>query len=402
MESAQSENMNSGPKGPEARSETGQESSSEVRNESEILEFIENEDQGLQSELSNQEEATSQILDKSESESGGETLNHRKARDEARSALTENAKKARVLVDHAHQEAEAILAGEGEAGEGANEQTKSENESAERREGELRLVERAQEASDELAEAIASSFPERAGIEKELSQKERQLAGEIKKMEKLSEGSNDPLIIKLEGGLKAIYKPTSHEMEELRNGIEAGQFAAREWLASQIDRALQLDVVPTTILRDGPKGVGSVQEWEKGSKAWDVPEWETSANQSDLERMALFDALTRNTDRHDANFVIEPGGKTHAVDNGLVFSNSSEDLLRSEVLKPNLFGGKPLSQENQSLLQKFTSSPDVQNAWQHSFDVAFGTGEGSKHFTAFKSKSEKYSKQEEVLPVTER
>lgn len=59
--------------------------------------------------------------------------------------------------------------------------------------------------------------------------------------------------------IPAVYKPIRGE-RPLRD-FPSGTLAAREWAAYEVSVAGGWDVIPPTVLRDGPFGPGSVQAW---------------------------------------------------------------------------------------------------------------------------------------------
>ncbi len=283
-------------------------------------------------------------------------------------------------------------------------------------EKELRLVERMREAGRALSEAVIRAHPEREAIERTYQQVEKELAGEVTQLSEIADPNdpnapkNRPLRVRLESGREAVYKPRVREMSGLRIGIPDGGFANREWIAFQINRALGFDVVPPTILRDGPEGVGSVQAWQKGRSATVAPEWKEEKYKDAVERIALFDAVTRNTDRNAENFLVadndtSPESGIVGYDHGTILSqNVMDDVLRSTLLMPKKFGGlggEPVSPEGRALLTSFLAASDVQAALKQAFAVAFDDEHASEMlWEIFIDDIQQYARQNGRLPLS--
>ncbi len=150
-------------------------------------------------------------------------------------------------------------------------------------------------------------------------------------------GTNSAYMVKLENGSQGVYKPKIGEnMNILRSGFPHDQQYKREAAASIIDKALGFGLVPETVLSEGHKGLGSVQEFFGGGNTFsDLQEMSggdprfsykglvESAGKRTRERLAVFDLITGNKDRHSANIMARPkegGGLEIAlIDNGLSF-----------------------------------------------------------------------------------
>jgi phosphoinositide 3-/4-kinase-like protein len=118
---------------------------------------------------------------------------------------------------------------------------------------------------------------------------------------------------------------------------EKAPLAEREVLASRVDQALGLGIVPRTILsnatyHDPSSGAtvtktGSAQEYAKGLRTR-IPLTQFyggDANQqykpAEVARMGVLDAVIGNLDRHGGNFGLA-GGKLVAIDHGYSFGHS--------------------------------------------------------------------------------
>jgi uncharacterized repeat protein (TIGR03843 family) len=124
--------------------------------------------------------------------------------------------------------------------------------------------------------------------------------------------------------IKCIYKPIAGErpLWDFQNG----NLASREYAAFLISEMMQLHIVPTTILRNGPYGMGMVQEWIDIDANIDLADY-FRQDQSQLRAMALFDAVINNTDRKIGHLLPQEDGKLYGCDHGVTFHE--ENKLRT-------------------------------------------------------------------------
>jgi uncharacterized repeat protein (TIGR03843 family) len=170
--------------------------------------------------------------------------------------------------------------------------------------------------------------------------------GQIEIEGRLVDASNTTLRaeITLDGIVRrCVYKPVRGERPLW--DFPDGTLAGREVSAFLVSQALTWEVVPPTILRDGPLGPGALQLWidepaEAESligfvPAYDVPPgWLPVANARDedgdafalahaddprLARLAVFDAVINNADRKGGHVLYPATGVIHGVDHGVSF-----------------------------------------------------------------------------------
>ena len=152
-------------------------------------------------------------------------------------------------------------------------------------------------------------------------------SGEITVEGRLVDASNATLFVTVTAGqnsTKAIYKPVAGERPLW--DFPDGNLANRERAAFLIDHALGFNHVPKTILRDGPFGVGMVQQWIDIDEEIDLEIFFRS-NDPQLREVALFDAIINNTDRKIGHLIPEKGGHLYICDHGVTFHE--EDKLRT-------------------------------------------------------------------------
>ncbi len=117
-----------------------------------------------------------------------------------------------------------------------------------------------------------------------------------------------------------VYKPVAFERPLW--DFPDRTLANREAAAYLVSRASGWDLVPPTVLRDGPAGPGMVQLWLDEDPEVDAWELVQDADPR-LRPMALFDAVVNNTDRKGGHILpcAEGDGiRLFGVDHGVCFS----------------------------------------------------------------------------------
>ena len=147
--------------------------------------------------------------------------------------------------------------------------------------------------------------------------------------------------------LKCIYKPVAGERPLW--DFPDGSLANREFAAFLVSEFLQLNLVPLTLLRDGPFGHGMVQEWIEIDPKIDLATY-FSSDEVQLRSMALFDAIINNTDRKIGHLLPREDGKLFGCDHGVTFHE--EDKLRTVLWQ---WAGDSLSSQERVLLEQFSS-----------------------------------------------
>lgn len=128
--------------------------------------------------------------------------------------------------------------------------------------------------------------------------------------------------------LLAVYKPQRGErpLWDFRRGT----LGMREVAAYAVSEALGWGLVPPTVFRDGPYGLGSVQLFVKAREDlhyFSIQDEETYT--MDLERLAAFDVIANNADRKSGHCLVDHAGRLWAIDNALTFH--SEPKLRTVI-----------------------------------------------------------------------
>jgi uncharacterized repeat protein (TIGR03843 family) len=135
-----------------------------------------------------------------------------------------------------------------------------------------------------------------------------------------------------------VYKPRRGErpLWDFPSGLDRREVAAWE-----LSAALGWDLVPPTVIRDGPYGPGSVQ-WFVSA---DFEEHyftlvEDERHHSALRAICAFDLLANNTDRKSGHCLLGEDGRLWAIDHGLCFH--ADFKLRTVIWD---FGGEPVPDE---------------------------------------------------------
>jgi uncharacterized repeat protein (TIGR03843 family) len=176
---------------------------------------------------------------------------------------------------------------------------------------------------------------------------------------------------------RCVYKPVQGERPLW--DFPDGTLAGREVSAYLVSQATGWDVVPPTILRDGPLGPGALQLWIDEPEdaealigfvpAYDIPTgWLAVANARDddgdayalahaddprLARLAVFDSVINNADRKGGHVLYPATGSVHGVDHGVSFH--VENKLRTVLWG---WTGKPLIPEAKDVLTSLAERLD--------------------------------------------
>ena len=144
-----------------------------------------------------------------------------------------------------------------------------------------------------------------------------------------------------------IYKPVAGERPLW--DFPEGCLAHREYAAFVLSDFLGFDLVPLTILRDGPYGPGMVQQWIDIDESIDLSQF-FSTDHPKLRAMALFDAIINNTDRKIGHLLPLDQERVLGCDHGVTFH--AEDKLRTVLWQ---WAGDPFTAEEIALLEETRS-----------------------------------------------
>ncbi|WP_347350130.1 SCO1664 family protein [Intrasporangium sp.] len=176
---------------------------------------------------------------------------------------------------------------------------------------------------------------------------EPDLTGSLEVVGRVAQSSNRALLCRLAGtGYHVIYKPVRGERPLW--DFPDGTLAGREVAAHLVSRLGGWELVPPTIMRDGPRGSGSVQLWigdphhpvaddavvtvvpaGQVPPGWlEVFDGETTDGQvvtlvhvdaPDVRSLAVLDAVLNNSDRKGSHCLRDGTGRLWAIDHGVCF-----------------------------------------------------------------------------------
>ncbi len=183
------------------------------------------------------------------------------------------------------------------------------------------------------------------------------LSQSVRVVGRLIDASNATLLAEIESDnqtQKVIYKPVAGEKPLW--DFQDGNLAHREYCAFLLSNRAGFDLVPNTVLRDGPFGFGMVQEWIDTDEEIDIINFGQS-DDSQLKRMAIFDAIINNTDRKYGHLLYKEG-KLLGCDHGVTFH--SEDKLRTVIWQ---FSGEKIDKQEMLLIES-ASALDYPNLFE--------------------------------------
>ena len=152
----------------------------------------------------------------------------------------------------------------------------------------------------------------------------------------------------------AIYKPRDGEapLWDFPNGT----LYKREYAAYLLSEVLGWNIVPFTIIRDGPYGIGTVQQFIEHDPRQNYYNLQEDCA-SQLQTIACFDLVANSTDRKANHLIQDEEGKLWSIDHGLTFHT---DLKIRTVIWD--FSGESIPQrhlDDLRRLKKQIRRPDV-------------------------------------------
>lgn len=123
-----------------------------------------------------------------------------------------------------------------------------------------------------------------------------------------------------------IYKPQRGERPLW--DFPRGTLCQREAAAFVVSHDLEWNLVPPTVLREGPYGLGSVQLFVDNDEQehWFTMQ-ESGGYEHYLPQLVLFDAIINNADRKSGHCLKGSDGRLWAIDHGVTFHH--EQKLRT-------------------------------------------------------------------------
>ena len=177
--------------------------------------------------------------------------------------------------------------------------------------------------------------------------REELLSGELIVEGRLVDASNATLFGKVltsdQSSFSVVYKPIAGEraLWDFANG----NLASREVAAYLISEAGQFNCVPLTVMRDGPFGIGAVQQLIDLDPELDLIAIGQQLTPA-IRNLALFDVVINNTDRKFGHILPISESEILGCDHGLTFHE--EFKLRTVLWQ---YAGQELDKEEISKLE---------------------------------------------------
>ena len=169
--------------------------------------------------------------------------------------------------------------------------------------------------------------------------------------------SNATLYCTIKGGgaeANCVYKPVAGERPLW--DFPTGTLAGREVAAYAVSRAAGWNIVPPTVMRDGPFGQGMCQLWIDLDPEVDLVALSRRSDHSGLREMAVFDAVVNNADRKIGHLLPVADGHLYGCDHGVCFA---EDYKLRTVLWQ--WRGKQLPRRAVEVLRRLAD--DLATGW---------------------------------------
>jgi uncharacterized repeat protein (TIGR03843 family) len=163
--------------------------------------------------------------------------------------------------------------------------------------------------------------------------------GKLEEKGILPYSSNTSFLVLVREGkftLPAVYKPQRGENPLW--DFEWGTLCRRETAAYLVSSALGWGLVPPTVLRNGTRGLGSVQFYIQHDADLHYFSVQSDARfAQSLRQLTLFDLIINNADRKSGHCLIDSQQRLWAIDHGICFHTDYK--LRTVIWE---FSGQPI------------------------------------------------------------
>lgn len=163
----------------------------------------------------------------------------------------------------------------------------------------------------------------------------------------------------------AVYKPRRGERPLW--DFSRGTLCQREVAAYVLNAALGWNLVPPTVLRDGPYGVGSLQLFIDADHESHLFTMQKEGGfDAAIEQLAAFDVLANNADRKSGHCLKGNDGRLWAIDHGICFH--AEPKLRTVLWD---YAGQPMRPDIMADLRAFRANltGDMANLLENLLDT---------------------------------
>ncbi len=132
----------------------------------------------------------------------------------------------------------------------------------------------------------------------------------------------------------AVYKPQKGERPLW--DFPDGMLCKRELASFLTSELLGWQIVPPTVLRQGPHGIGSMQFFVEHDPELNYFEFD-EPKMEQMRHMCAFDILVNNADRKGGHCLVDGQGHVWGIDHGITFNSSPK--LRTVIWE---FAGEPI------------------------------------------------------------
>ena len=200
--------------------------------------------------------------------------------------------------------------------------------------------------------------------------REELLAGELVVEGRLVDASNATLFGKVlledQSRYSVVYKPIAGERALW--DFADGNLASREVAAFLISQIGNFNCVPLTVMRDGPFGIGAVQQWIELDPDLDLIAIGQQSSPA-IRNLALFDVVINNTDRKFGHILPISDSEILGCDHGLTFHQefklrtviwhyAGEELDKSEIEKLKALKIQ-IGDESRAALEKLINADEI-------------------------------------------
>jgi uncharacterized repeat protein (TIGR03843 family) len=200
--------------------------------------------------------------------------------------------------------------------------------------------------------------------------REELLAGELVVEGRLVDASNATLFGKVllddKSSHSVVYKPIAGERALW--DFADGNLASREVAAFLISEIGNFNCVPLTVMRDGPFGIGAVQQWIELDPDLDLIAIGQQSSPA-IRNLALFDVVINNTDRKFGHILPISDSEILGCDHGLTFHQefklrtviwhyAGEELDKSEIEKLKALKNQ-IADKSRASLEKLITADEI-------------------------------------------
>jgi uncharacterized repeat protein (TIGR03843 family) len=200
--------------------------------------------------------------------------------------------------------------------------------------------------------------------------REELLAGELVVEGRLVDASNATLFGKVllddKSSHSVVYKPIAGERALW--DFADGNLASREVAAFLISEIGNFNCVPLTVMRDGPFGIGAVQQWIELDPDLDLIAIGQESSPA-IRNLALFDVVINNTDRKFGHLLPISDSQILGCDHGLTFHQefklrtviwhyAGEELDNDEIQKLKALKSR-LEGESRASLEELITADEI-------------------------------------------